>query len=167
MEPNIHPLAEVKSSTIGGGTTVWQFVVVAEGAEIGENCHICSHVFIEGKVKIGKGVTVKNGAMLYDGVTIGDGCFIGPCVAFTNDVYPRSKGVLERADYISRTVVQEGVSIGANATIRAGITIGRYAMIGAGAVVTKDVPPFALVVSNPGRVAGQVDKAGLVVSRSD
>jgi UDP-2-acetamido-3-amino-2,3-dideoxy-glucuronate N-acetyltransferase len=143
------PTAVVSSKTIGAGTRIWQFCVVLEGARIGENCNICAHVFIEGDVIVGNNVTVKSGVQLWDGARIEDDVFIGPNATFTNDLFPRS-GV-HPAEY-PKTFVRAGASIGANATILAGITIGEGAMVGAGSVVTRDVPPNAVVAGNPAKV---------------
>lgn len=144
----IHPLSDVKTQKIGLDTKIWQFVVILEEASIGKNCNICANSFIENKVIIKDNVTIKSGVYIWDGITIEDDVFIGPCVAFTNDKFPRSK---QRKD-ILKTTIKKGVSIGANATILPGICIGEYAMIGAGSVVTKDIPPYALVLGNPGKV---------------
>ena len=145
----IHPLSDVQSKNIGSGTRVWQFSVILSEAIIGENCNICAHTLIENDVVIGNDVTIKSGVFIWDGITVANKVFIGPCATFTNDKLPRSKMY---PNEFSRTLIQEGASIGANATILPGITIGRYAMIGAGAVVTKDVPDFAMVVGNPARI---------------
>ncbi len=144
----IHPTAEVHTKKIGKGTRIWQFVVILEGAVIGENCNICSHCFIENDVIIGNNVTIKNGVFLWDGIRIEDDVFIGPNATFVNDKYPRSKQYPEK---FLKTVIKKGASIGANATILGGITIGEGAMIGAGSVVTKDVPPGELWVGNPAK----------------
>jgi dTDP-4-dehydrorhamnose 3,5-epimerase-like enzyme len=114
---------------------------------------LCDHTFIENDVVIGDRVTIKCGVQVWDGVTLEDDVFVGPNVTFTNDPFPRSK---QYPDQFSRTIVKKGSSIGANATILPGIVIGQYAMIGAGAVVTKDVPPYAIVVGNPARIKGYV-----------
>jgi UDP-2-acetamido-3-amino-2,3-dideoxy-glucuronate N-acetyltransferase len=140
---------EVGSKQIGEGTTIWQFVVVLPGAQIGSECNICSHCFIENDVIIGDRVTIKNGVKIYDGVRIEDDVFIGPNVTFTNDRYPKSKNEsYTRLD----TWVEDGVSIGGGAVILPGIRIGAGATVGAGAVVTKDVPPGVTVVGNPARI---------------
>ena len=148
-----HELSDVQSSNIGAGTKVWQYVVVLEGAEIGENCNICSHCFIENDVVIGNRVTIKCGVQIWDGLRIEDDVFIGPNATFTNDLYPRSKQDFS----LLQTTVKKGATVGANATILAGITIGRNAMVGAGAVVTKDVPPNVLVVGNPARILKKLE----------
>ena len=159
----IHPQALVESEEIGEGTRIWAFAHVMKGARIGKGCNIGDHSFIESGVTIGDDVTVKNGVSIWEGVEIGDRVFVGPNVAFTNDLRPRSKAYHAKPE---RTVVREGASIGANATILSGITIGQYAMIGAGAVVTKDVRDFELVTGNPARHAGWVSKAGERVTES-
>ena len=149
----IHPLADVQSPHIGQGTRIWQFVVVLAGARIGSDCNLCAHVFVENEVVVGDRCTVKSGVQLWDGVTLGDDVFIGPNVTFTNDPWPRSGVRLER---YARTTVGSRASIGANATILPGLVIGADAMVGAGSVVTKDVPPGALVFGNPARVIRRV-----------
>ncbi|MFK2855042.1 N-acetyltransferase [Dyella humi] len=150
----IHPSADVQSSHIGARTRVWQYVVILEGARIGEDVNICSHCFIENDVEIGDRSTIKCGVQLWDGVRIEDDVFIGPNATFTNDPFPRSR---VRPDAFLQTRVCKGASIGANATILPGITIGEGAMVGAGAVVTKSVPPLAIVVGSPARIVGYVD----------
>lgn len=147
----IHPLSDVQSKTIGVGTRIWQFTVVLPGVKIGANCNICAHVLIENDVVIGDNVTIKSGVQLWDGVRIEDNVFIGPNATFTNDVMPRSKIYPER---FLQTLVKAGASIGANATILPGVTIAEGAMVGAGAVVTRSVPPHAIVVGNPARITG-------------
>ncbi|MGJ3355099.1 acyltransferase [Providencia sp. Je.9.19] len=145
----IHKLSDVQSKKIGENTRVWQFSVILENAELGANCNVCAHTLIENDVLIGNNVTIKSGVYLWDGLRIEDDVFIGPCVTFANDKYPRSK---QYPDNFPLTVIRKGASIGANATILPGITIGENSMIGAGSVVTKDVPANALVVGNPARI---------------
>jgi UDP-2-acetamido-3-amino-2,3-dideoxy-glucuronate N-acetyltransferase len=154
--PNIHPKAEVFSTTIGIGTRVWQFVVVLPKAKIGEDCNICSHCFIENDVVVGDRVTIKNGVSLWDGLRVEDDVFVGPNVSFTNDRFPRSRRPPEN---FLQTVIEKGASIGAGAVILPGLTIGENAMIAAGAVVLKSVPGNAIVVGNPARIVGYVDAA--------
>lgn len=149
----IHPTADVQSSDIGDGTTIWQYVVVLPQAVIGKNCNINSHCFIENKVAVGNNVTIKCGVYLWDGITVGNSVFIGPNVTFTNDKYPRSKQY--PAEYL-RTFIEDGASIGAGSVILCGITIGKNAMIGAGSVVTKDVPDAELWVGNPARFVRKI-----------
>ncbi|MEZ8412228.1 acyltransferase [Vibrio splendidus] len=150
----IHPLSDVASLNIGSGTTIWQFSVVLAGAQIGDDCNICAHTFIENDVVLGNRVTVKSGVYLWDGIRAEDDVFIGPCVAFTNDKYPRSK---QYPDDFPKIHIGSGASIGANATILPGVKIGQQAMIGAGSVVTKDVPPKAVVAGNPARIIRYIE----------
>ncbi len=147
----VHPLADIQSKSIGARTRIWQFVVVLPNARIGEDCNICSHCFIENDVEIGNRVTVKNGVHLWDGLRVMDDVFIGPNVNFTNDRFPRSK---QHPPVHPQTILGAGASVGAGATVLPGLTIGAKAMIGAGAVVTRSVPPHAIVVGNPARIVG-------------
>jgi UDP-2-acetamido-3-amino-2,3-dideoxy-glucuronate N-acetyltransferase len=149
----VHDKGICESNDIGEGTQIWAFSHVLSGAKIGKDCNICEHVFIENDVIIGNRVTIKNGVQIWDGIRIGNDVFIGPNVTFTNDKFPRSKQYPER---FLETVVEDGASIGANATILPGLRIGSKAMVGAGAVVTRDVPPNAIVVGNPARINGYV-----------
>ena len=153
----VHKLADVQSEKIGAKTVVWQFAVILKGASIGENCNINCHTFIENDVVIGNNVTVKSGVFLWDGIRAEDDVFIGPNATFTNDKYPRSKNYPEEFQTI---LLCKGCSIGANATILGGVTIGKFSIVGAGSVVTKDVPPFSLVVGNPARVVARIDEKG-------
>ena len=153
----IHPQALVEGTQIGEGTRVWAYAHVQDGAEIGRECNLCDHTFVERGVKLGDRVTVKSGIYLWDGVTCEDDVFLGPNVVFTNDVYPRSK---RYHDHATPTLVRKSASLGANSTILAGTTIGRYAMIGIGSVVTRDVPDFGLVYGNPARLRGFVGRDG-------
>jgi UDP-2-acetamido-3-amino-2,3-dideoxy-glucuronate N-acetyltransferase len=151
--PFIHPQALIEpGAVIGAGTRVWAWAHVLQGAIIGKECNICDHTFLENDVRLGDRVTIKCGVSVWDGVTIEDDVFIGPSVAFTNDKFPRSKQTLE---IYAKTTIKEGASIGANATLLP-VTIGKYAMVSAGAVVTRDVPPYAIVVGNPARIVGYV-----------
>lgn len=159
----IHALADVHTKKIGSGTTVWQFAIILKGAEIGANCNINCHTFIENDVVLGNNVTVKAGVYLWDGIVIEDDVFIGPNATFTNDKYPRSK---QAPEAFQKTHLKEGCSIGANATILGGVTIGAYAMVGAGSLVSRDVPDFALVKGNPARVVAWLDKKGNKLSRT-
>ena len=137
-----------EGAKIGSGTRVWAFAHVLKGAVLGEDCNICDHTFVEGKVRLGNRVTLKSGVFLWDGVVAEDNVFIGPAAVFVNDLRPRSRNTNFKC---VKTLLREGCSIGANATVLAGIEIGRFSMVGAGAVVTRNVPDFALVVGNPAR----------------
>ncbi|MEP6535859.1 MAG: WxcM-like domain-containing protein [Bryobacteraceae bacterium] len=148
-----HPLAVVESSAIGDKTRIWAFAHILAGARIGSGCNICDHTFIENDVVLGDRVTVKCGVQLWDGIDIEDDVFIGPNATFTNDGFPRSGQHREKHP---RTRLRKGSSIGANATILPGLTIGERSMIGAGSVVTRDVPPDAIVAGNPARISGYV-----------
>lgn len=153
----IHPSALVETDRIGPGTRVWAFAHVTAGCEVGKDCNICDHTFIEKGVRLGDRVTVKCGVYLWEGVTCEDEVFIGPNATFTNDLYPRSKQYL--ASPIP-TRIRRRASIGASATILAGVSIGECAMVAAAAVVTDDVPPYALVRDSPARVVGFVSYYG-------
>ncbi|MGH7339032.1 MAG: acyltransferase, partial [Candidatus Rokuibacteriota bacterium] len=149
----IHDKALCESPHIGEGTRIWAFAHVLPGARIGADCNICDGVFVENQVTIGDRVTIKCGVQLWDITEIEDDVFIGPNATFTNDRFPRSK------HYPSghpKTTIRKGVSIGGNATILPGLEIGVGAMVGAGAVVTRSVPPNAIVVGNPAYIAGYV-----------
>jgi len=153
----IHPKAIVETKKIGEGTKIWAFSHILPGASIGENVNIAEHCFIENDVIIGNDVTLKCGVFVWDGVVIEDNVFLGPGATLTNDLYPRSKNV----NYVQKkTILKKGCSIGANATVLAGLKIGQYAMIGAGAVVTKDVPDFAIVYGNPANIQGFICVCG-------
>jgi acetyltransferase-like isoleucine patch superfamily enzyme len=148
-----HAHALVESEDIGPDTRIWAFVHVLPGAKIGAECNICDHVFIENDVVIGDRVTIKCGVQIWNGLRIEDDVFIGPNATFTNDLFPRSK-----QDFVLlQTIIKQGATIGANATLLPGITVGEHAMIGAGSVVTKDVPPRVLVVGNPARVIKKLE----------
>lgn len=147
----IHPLSDVQSQNVGEGTRIWQFAVVLKGAKIGKNCNICAQTFIENDVVIGDNVTIKCGVQLWDGLRVGNNVCIGPNVTFTNDRHPRSQRGSARDWICESIIVEDDVSIGANATILPGVTLGRGCLIGAGAVVTKNVPAGVTVVGNPAK----------------
>jgi len=138
--------------TIGKGTKIWHFTHIMNGCVIGEQCNLGQNVVVSPGVVLGNQVKVQNNVSIYTGVICEDDVFLGPSMVFTNVINPRS--AVARKDQYRKTLVEQGASIGANATIICGITIGRYAFIGAGAVVTHDVAPFELVVGNPARHAG-------------
>lgn len=162
----VHPTADVShDAVIGRGTRIWSNVQIREGARIGSNCVFGRNSFVDVDVVVGDNVKVQNNASLYEGVTLGDGVFVGPHVVFTNDKVPRAVtplGVLKGKDdwTLSRTVVGTGAALGACCVVVTGVHIGEWAMVGSGAVVTRDVPPHALVVGNPGRVVGYVSASG-------
>ncbi len=153
MKPFIHDTALVQATHIGSGTHIWAYCNILASAFIGRNCNICDHVYIENNVRVDDNVTVKCGVQLWDGITIEHDVFIGPNATFANDKFPRSR---HHQTVPLKTTVKHHASIGANATILPGITVHEYAMVGAGAVVTKDVPPYAIVVGNPARITGYV-----------
>lgn len=153
----IHSLADVKSQNIGENTYIWQFSIVLPGAKIGENCNINCHTFIENDVKIGDFVTIKSGVYLWDGLEIENYVFVGPNVTFTNDLRPRSK---QYPTEFNKTIIKNNASIGAGAIILGGITIGEFAMVGAGSLVTKSVPPRALMIGSPARIIGWLNDDG-------
>ncbi len=153
----IHPTAEVQTSKIGEGTSIWQYCVVLKDAVIGKNCNLNFNVFVENDVYIGDNVTIKSGVQLWDGLRIENDVFISPNVAFTNDISPRSK---HYPDHFLVTTVKEGASIGANSTIIGGITIGKYAMIGAGSLVTKNVPDYNLWYGHPATFKANICRCG-------
>lgn len=147
--PRIHPLADVSAEArIGDGTTVWQFVVVIAGADIGRDCNLNAHTLVEGGARIGDRVTLKCGVQVWAGVILEDDVFVGPNAAFTNDKTPRSR---QKPAEWAKTLVRRGASIGAGAVILPGLTIGEGATVGAGAVVTRDVPAGETWLGNPAR----------------
>ncbi|MGB5895995.1 MAG: DapH/DapD/GlmU-related protein [Ignavibacteriaceae bacterium] len=145
---------------IGNGTKIWHFSHVQSGAKIGENCVLGQNVNVGSNVVIGNYCKIQNNVSIYEGVTLQDYVFCGPSMVFTNILDPRCKYPQVGADHYIKTTVKEGASIGANATIVCGNTLGKHCMIGSGAVVTKDVPDFALVVGTPARIVGWVSEAG-------
>ncbi len=155
-----HKSSDVQSEKIGEGTKVWQFVVVLPDAEIGKNCNINSHVFIENDVIIGSNVTVKSGVQIWDGIRLEDNVFIGPNVTFTNDLVPRSK---QYPKVFEKTIIEKGASIGANATIIAGNDVAEFALVGAAAVITKSVGRNEVWVGNPAKIVGYVTCDGEIL----
>lgn len=155
----VHATAVVDANVyIGNGTRIWHFSHIMPNVRIGDNCNLGQNIYVDEGVQIGNGVKVQNNVSVYKGVVIEEDVFIGPSVVFTNVINPRS--FIERKQEIKPTLVRRGASIGANATIVCGIEIGEYAMVGAGAVVTRNVPPYTLVMGNPAREKGKVNQAG-------
>lgn len=157
-------------ASIGSGTKIWHFTHVMSGAEIGEGCSLAQNVFVAGRAKLGNNVRIQNNVSVYDMVTLEDNVFCGPSMVFTNVMNPRAE-IRRGIDEYHPTLVKEGATIGANATVVCGNTIGRYAFVGAGAVVTKDVPDYALVYGNATKISGWVcecgEKLGFASSVSD
>ena len=145
---------------IGEGTKIWHFSHIQSGAIIGNECILGQNVNVANHVRIGNYCKIQNNVSIYEGVELEDYVFCGPSMVFTNIKVPRSEFRQKGSDYYQKTLVKKSASIGANTTILCGLTIGEYALIGSGAVVTKDVPAYALVVGNPGKVIGKVDKKG-------
>ena len=162
----VHPTSVIDDNvSIGSGTKIWCFCHVQSGTVIGENCSLGQNVNISNNVKVGNGCKIQNNVSLYEGVEIEDYVFCGPSCVFTNDLTPRAKYPKGRAGY-KRTIVHEGASIGANATIVCDHEIGRYALIGAGAVVTCNVPDHALMIGVPARINGWVCECGEILNES-
>lgn len=145
-------------AVVGAGTKIWHFSHILPGTVIGENCSIGQNVMIGPNVKLGNGCKIQNNVSLYAGVELGDDVFCGPSCVFTNVTNPRAN--VSRRDEFRLTPIGRGASIGANATIVCGHSLGEYCLIGAGAVITKDVPAFALMVGNPARRMGWMSRAG-------
>jgi UDP-2-acetamido-3-amino-2,3-dideoxy-glucuronate N-acetyltransferase len=159
MVYNAHATAIVdEGALVGDGTRIWHWVHVCSGARIGRNCSLGQSVFVASDVVIGNDVRIQNNVSVYNAVTLEDNVFCGPSMVFTNVVNPRS-GVTRKHEY-RPTLVRQGATLGANCTVICGTTIGRYAFVAAGAVVTKDVPDFALVVGVPARHAGWMSRHG-------
>ena len=150
---------------IGKGTKIWHFSHIMPGCSLGENCNIGQNVVISPNVILGSNVKIQNNVSVYTGVECEDDVFLGPSMVFTNVINPRS-GV-NRRDVYMKTIVKKGASIGANATIVCGNAIGKYALIGAGAVVTKEIPDYALVVGNPAKQVGWISEFGLRLNFDD
>jgi len=149
----IHETSDVQSFTIGSGTKIWQYCVILKGAQIGVDCNIGSHCFIESSVVIGDRVTIKNGVLIFDSIIIEDDVFIGPNVTFTNDLYPKSRRK-NRSVIPPRppTIIRSGSSVGAGTTVIPGVEIGKGALVGAGTVVTRSVPDDAVVYGTQGTI---------------
>lgn len=159
MSLYVDPLAQVAPlAQIGPGTKVWAFTRIQDGAIIGSNCQLGQNVYVDRNVRIGNRVKVQNNVSIYTGVTVGEGVFLGPSCVFTNVMFPRA--FVERKLEFAPTLIDRGVTVGANATIMCGVRLWEFAFVGGGAVVTQDVPSFALVVGNPARQLGWVCACG-------
>ena len=156
----IHSHAIVETDRVGPRTRIYAFVHILEGAEIGADCNINDHCFIEGGVRLGDRVTVKCGNYLWTGLHVEDDVFLGPNVVYTNDIRPRSR---QHPNEFEPIHIRRGASIGANSVLRGRITIGEYALVGMGSVVTSDVPPHTVVYGNPARPRGHVCRCGLAL----
>ncbi|MDZ7729172.1 MAG: acyltransferase [Dehalococcoidia bacterium] len=162
--PFVHSTADVSDgATLGEDVRIWHQVQVREGATVGDGCIIGKGVYVGAGVNVGANCKVQNYSCLYEGLTLEDGVFVGPHVVFTNDRFPRAinpdGSIKAESDWdLGRTTVRHGASVGSRAVILAGVTIGRWALVGMGAVVTRDVPDYALVLGNPARVVGRVDE---------
>lgn len=154
-----HPTAVLdEGCRVGAGSRIWHFCHLSAGAELGEGCSLGQNVFVADGVRLGRNVKVQNNVSLYTGVECHDDVFIGPSAVFTNVLNPRA-AVVRRHEY-QPTVLERGVSIGANATVVCGVRLGEYAFVGAGSVVTRDVPPYALAYGNPARLRGWMSAQG-------
>ena len=161
VEYFVHESSYVDNNVkIGDQTKVWHFSHIQSGARIGENTTIGQNVNIGNNVLIGNSVKIQNNVSIYEGVEIEDYVFCGPSMVFTNVLTPRSEFPQRGKEFYKKTIVRKSASIGANATIVCGNIIGEYSLIGAGAVITKDVPNYALIIGNPGKIVGWIDKKG-------
>lgn len=159
----VHPTSIIDDNAeIGEGTKIWHFSHIQSGAVIGKNCSFGQNVNVSNNVRIGNAVKVQNNVSIYEGVELEDYVFCGPSCVFTNDLTPRAKYPKGRAGY-RKTLVREGASIGANATVVCGCTVGKWALIGAGAVVTTDVPDHALMLGVPARLRGWACECGAIL----
>ena len=160
----VHKTAEIqKGAKIGKGTKIWQNSIILKGVQIGENCQIGHNCFLESGAKLGRGVKLKSNIDIWSLITLEDYVFVGPSAVFTNDLNPRAKYPKKKYPQYGKllpTLVKKSASIGANATILCGITIGKWTMIGAGAVVTEDVPDYAIVVGVPAKIIGWICECG-------
>ena len=165
MDFFVHESSYVDTNVkIGRGTKIWHFSHIQSGASIGKYATIGQNVNVANNAKIGDHVKIQNNVSIYEGVEIEDYVFCGPSMVFTNVFRPRSEFPQRGSHHYAKTIIKKSVSLGANCTIICGITIGEYAFVGAGSVITKDIPPFALVVGNPGTIKGWVNRKGSKIS---
>lgn len=161
-----HPTAVIdEGAIIGTGTKIWHFAHISAGARIGEKCIFGQNTFVADGVDVGNNVKVQNNVAIYTGTTIEDDVFLGPSCVLTNVTNPRAQ--INRHSLYEKTLIRKGATIGANATVVCGVTLGRYCFIAAGAVVTKDVPDYALIQGVPGRQAGWMSRHGHVLKRDE
>jgi len=147
-----------EGAKIGDNTKVWHFAHIRENSEIGEDCILSKDVYVDFDVKIGNKVKIQNSVSVWNGVTIEDNVMVGPSACFVNDLYPRAE--IWNKERVKKTLVKEGASIGANATILCGLEVGKYALVGAGSVVTKSVPDHGIVIGNPAKLIGYACTCG-------
>ncbi|MBW2730862.1 MAG: N-acetyltransferase [Deltaproteobacteria bacterium] len=165
-ELQVHPTATVDDGAIlGDGTRVWHYSHVSAGAQIGARCVLGQNVYVGSRASMGDGVKIQNNVSVYDEVHLEEDVFCGPSMVFTNVINPRA--FIERKKEYRTTLVRQGATLGANCTILCGVTIGRFAMVGAGAVITHDVPDYALVVGVPGKQRGWVCRCGVTLGKSE
>ena len=161
----VHESSYIDNSVeIGENTKIWHFCHIQSGAKIGKNCSLGQNVNISNNVIIGNDVKIQNNVSVYEGVEIEDGVFCGPSCVFTNDLTPRARFPKGHENY-KKTLVKEGASIGANATIVCGNTIGKFALVASGAVVTRDIPDYAVAAGVPARIVGRIDEKGNILER--
>ena len=155
----VHDKGICECADVGKGTRIWAFAHVMKGAALGTDCNIGEGCFVESGAVLGNNVTVKNNVSVWDCVVCEDDVFLGPACVLTNDVNPRSAVKIDRSEFLP-TLIRQGATVGAGATIVCGVTLGRYAFVGAGAVVIRDVPDYGLVVGNPAKLIGYMDEKG-------
>ncbi len=155
-----------KGAKIGAESRIWAYAHVMSGAVIGSKCNIGNYAFIESGAKLGNGVTIKNAVQVWEGVSIEDDVFVGPACVFTNHLRPRAFLKRPKSEWLAKTVLKKGCTLGAGSVILSNLSVGRFALVGAGSVVTKNVPDHAVVVGNPAKIIGYVCKCGLTIGKN-